>query len=87
MAKKASAKPATKAAPKKAASKAAAPAAKATTTAPKAAKNTSVRKQATDKMASVAGKVRDTAKATVKEIKSMAGSVLGQGENKGKRKK
>ncbi|MGO4832319.1 hypothetical protein AB4144_08495, partial [Rhizobiaceae sp. 2RAB30] len=44
------------------------------------------RKQSSEKT-SIAGKVLRTAKATVKQVKSLAGSVLGQDETKGTRTK
>ena len=44
-------------------------------------------KRSGDKMASTAGKVLATGKATNKEALKLAGSVLGQDEHKGKRSK
>jgi hypothetical protein len=40
-----------------------------------------------DKTSSMAGTVLKAAKATVKQVKALAGSVMGQGEAKGRRKK
>lgn len=44
-------------------------------------------KETGDKLASVAGKVLAGKKPTAKEAKSLAASVLGQDETKGKKKK
>jgi len=44
------------------------------------------RKQSGDKVSSTASKVLRTGKATAKEAKSLAASVLAQDETKGKRK-
>ena len=77
-------KPATK--PAKAAVKKPALAAKKPATKP-TAKSAAPKKQTTDKTSSIAGTVLKTAKATVKQVKTLAGSVLGQDETKGRRKK
>ena len=69
-----------------------APAKKSTSVAKKptlkpAAKSALPKKQTADRTSSIAGTVLKTAKATVKQVKTLAGSVLGQDETKGKRKK
>jgi hypothetical protein len=44
-------------------------------------------KQVAAKTSPLAGRMLSSAKATVRQVKALAGSVLGQGETKGKREK
>ena len=63
-----------------------APTAKAPTAKAPATKAPAAKKQSGSTLSSIAGKVLGGAKATIKEVKKLAASVLGQDEKKGKKK-